>query len=119
MKHLRKFNENHEEGGENTAPNEPLELAKACKKACEECAEICKEDDKLECAKACEECARVCDLYIFSIENDTDNHKQIGDLALEITKSTMEMCKEHDSEHCVEACEEFTSELERHLKEDY
>lgn len=118
FKHLKKFNESHEEG-ENTAPNEPLELAKACKKACEECKEMCEEEGKDECAITCEECVLVCDLYIFSIENDTENHKQTGDLALDIVKNNLEICEEHGAEHCVEDCEKFASELERHLKEDY
>jgi hypothetical protein len=122
MKHLKKFFENQQEdvdNGENTAPNEPLELAKKCLEACKECKEMCEEEGKDECVITCQACVLACELYIFSIENDTKNHKEAGELTLDIVKNNIEMCEEHGAEHCVEDCNNFAEELERHLKEDY
>ena len=118
MKHLKRFFENQEQG-ENTAPNEPLELAKKCLQACKECKDKCEEEGNDECATTCHECVLACELYIFSIENDTVNHKQTGDLTLDIVKNNVKVCEEQGVDHCIEGCNNFIEDLEKHLKEDY
>ena len=119
MKYLKKFFEDQDTSGEYTAENEPLELAKKCLKSCQECKEMCEEEGHEKCEKTCHECELALELYIFSIENDTKNHKQTGELTLGIVKNNLEICEEEGVEHCKEDCEEFVEDLEKHLKEDY